>query len=113
MAKQRKPTTKKELEQDEALKQNLDKATERTAAASGQDAANKYQLAAQKGAELLQRSNKRRDYESDKGRKRYNTMMHPDLKQKLNETAAGLKVSVPDLIEEILCKQLGIKPPSE
>lgn len=112
MAKKR--TSKiNQLTDEEALEQNVRNATERTAAASGQDAANKYQLAAQKGAELLQRSNKRRDYESDKGRKRYNTMMHPDLKQKLNEVAKGLGVSVPDLIEEIICKQLGIKPPSE
>ena len=112
MAKQRKSTDKTDLG-EAALKETISKAAERTAAASGQSELNEYQLAAIKGAELLQRQGKRKDYESDKGRKRYNTMMHPDLKQELNLTAKGKGITVPDLIEEIICKQLGIKPPSE
>lgn len=74
---------------------------------------NPYLEAARKGEALRKRGTRRKDYESEKGRKRYNTMIHPDLKQLLQDIAKGQGRSVPDLIEELICKQLGIKPPSE
>lgn len=111
--KKRTSKVAKMQDDSDALEQTISKATERTAAATGQPIKNEYQLAAEKGAELLKRSNKRKDYETDKGRKRYNTMIHPDLKQRLNVVAKGKGITVPDLIEEILCNALGIEQPGE
>lgn len=72
-----------------------------------------YLEAAKIGEQRLKKANRRKDYQSNKGRRRYNTMMHPELKDLLTKIAAGKDITVPDLIEEIICKQLGIKPPSD
>lgn len=115
MAKRQRTSKAKEILSDQAdqLKKATDKAAERAAAASGQPVGNEYLEQIERGREKLARRNRRKDYESDKGRRRYNTMMHPELKEALQALAAAQGVTVPDLIEELLCKQIGLKPPSE
>lgn len=87
-------------------------ATERTATATGQPV-NEYMAAARKGAEIISKMEAAPEYRSHQGRRRYNTMMHPDLIDLLAKVAKGKGATVPDLIEEIICKALGIDPPSE
>jgi len=87
-------------------------AVERTAAATGKPA-NEYLAAAEKGKELLSRKKRQPEYRSDIGRRRYNTMMHPDLIELLATIAKGKGITTPDLIEELICNQIGIEPPSK
>jgi hypothetical protein len=53
------------------------------------------------------------EYISNTGRKRINTLMHPDLKNKLLIFADNHNMTLPDAIEHIICKALGIEEPSK
>lgn len=53
------------------------------------------------------------EYISNQGRKRINTLMHPELKQILNNIADNNNLTLPDVIEMIICKALGIEEPSK
>lgn len=56
---------------------------------------------------------KPRKYTSHAGRKRFNTMMHPDLIKALNTIAENNNQTLPDVIETIICDYLGIDKPTE
>ena len=60
--------------------------------------------------------NKRRNrysYETHAGRRRINTMLHPELKKALQRLADAHGQTVPDVLEGILCDYLDIQLPGQ
>lgn len=60
--------------------------------------------------------NKRRgrySYETHAGRRRINTMLHPELKKALQKLADAHGQTVPDVLEGILCEYLEIQLPGQ
>lgn len=72
-----------------------------------------YTKAAEKGKAILAKQTNQPEYRTATGRRRYNTMLHPELVELLAAAAKGKGVTVPDLIEEIVSKAFGITEPSK
>lgn len=86
------------------LKDELENITEKTAAATG----------AEKGKTFSSQDIKPPSKEQDpdktiKGRKKFTTMLHPDLRDKLSNVAKNNQMSIADALEIIIKEYFGLK----
>ena len=86
------------------LLNDLENITEKTAAATGADKGKTF------SSDDIKPPSKKQDPDKTiKGRKKFTTMLHPDLRDKLSNVARNNQMSIADALEIIIKEYFGLK----
>ena len=107
MAKKR-TSTVKQMTNEEALEHNVSKATERTAATTGQPVSAAATKSFSKADTEPVKQTRRKAGVTAKGRAKFTTMLRTDLREKLANLSQKHQISIADALEQIITEYLGI-----